>query len=289
MTYFPDLAPCRYYGDEWSHRRLSVGWLELGHEYSGGPVAPAVLERLRDMMNYATGMSLGSHFCEFCLGHTYQNAGWGRVASGSVTLSVPGDRGCVYETPQLVVHYIEAHNYQPPAEFCEAVLACPPPWSDDYFLAIQRAFPEAPYDIERMRQFTACAICAAIINSPAVSNEDRARYSDYARLVMSAPRPTNLPEPLLLGQADDGNETAIDPLTHAHLALMIRICKEYEHRGLRLIDLIDEGCVALSHAAVAFDAGRDRDFAAYASRKVRDALELRIAEYSQSERGRATM
>ena len=279
MTYFPDLAPCTYYGEERSHRRLSVGWLELGHEYSRGPVSPEVLERLRDMMNYATGMSLGSHFCEFCLGHTYQPATAG-VASGSVTLSVPRARGGVYETPELVIHYIEAHNYQPPTEFCEAVLACPPPWSDEYFLAIQRAFPDAPYDAERMHQFTACAICAAKINSREESDEDRARFLDYARLVGSAPRPTNLREPWLLGQSDDGDGTAIDPLIHAHLALMIRICKEYEHRGLRLLDLIDEGHVALSHAAVAFHAGRDGDFGPYASRKVRDALELRIAEYS---------
>lgn len=285
-TYFPDLTPCTYYGAEWSHRKLSVGWLELGYEYSRGPVAPEVLERLRDMMNYATGMSLGSHFCEFCLGHKHQRAGWGRAASGSVTLSVPGARG-VYETPQLVIHYIEAHNYQPPAEFCEAVLACPPPWSDEYFLAMQRAFPEAPYDLERIRQFTACAICAAMINSPAESDEDRVRFSDYARLVMSAPRPTNLREPLLLGQSDDDDGTAIDPLIHAHLAMMIRICKEYERRGPRLIELIDQGYVALSRATVTFDSSHDGDFAAYASRKIRDALELDIAEYGRGKRPRA--
>ena len=202
-----------------------------------------------------------------------------------MTLSVPGARG-VYETPQLVIHYIEAHNYQPPAEFCEAVLACPPPWSDEYFLAMQGAFPEAPYDLERIRQFTACAICGAMINSPAESDEDRVRFSDYARLVRSAPRPTNLPEPLLLGQSDDEDGTDIDPLIHAHLAVMIRICKEYERRGPRLIELIDQGYVALSRASVTFDSSHDGDFAAYASRRIRDALELDIAEYGRGKSSR---
>jgi hypothetical protein len=31
----------------------------------------------------------------------------------------------VYVCPELILHYINAHGYSPPREFCEAVLACP--------------------------------------------------------------------------------------------------------------------------------------------------------------------
>lgn len=282
MTYFPDLAPCTYYGAEHSHGRLSVGWLELGREYSRGPVAPEVLAKLRDLMNYATGMSLGSHYCEFCMGHTHQRSGWHGVAHGWVTLSVPGAR-VIYETPQLVIHYIEAHSYQPPREFCEAVLACPPGWSDEYFRAINPSFVESADHVERMRRYTARGICAAMANSEAQSDEDRERFVRYARLVMSAPSLTNPRRAVLIEQTDNDGQVAIDPRIHAHLAQMIRICKEYEGRGPRLIELIDEGHAALSRASVTFDAGRDGDFATCASVRIREALELAIAEHHRSQ------
>jgi hypothetical protein len=271
MTYFPDLAPCTYYRAVSSQHKLSVGWLELGREYTRGSVAPDVLAKLRDLMNYASGMSLGSHYCEFCMGHRDQRPGWRGVASGSVTLSIPGSRA-IYETPQLVIHYIEAHNYQPPAEFCEAVLACPPGWSDEYIRAIYSDLPDFTDDLERLRKYAAVGICAAMANSPAQSDDDRERFGRYAHLVMSA-QIRALPGVRVL----DDTQTAIDPLVHAQLASMIRICKEYEGRGPRLIELLDEGEVALSRASQTFDAGRDGDFAAYASSRVRAALERILA------------
>jgi hypothetical protein len=259
---------------------LSVGWLELGREYTRGNVAPEVVAKLRDLMNYATGMSLGSHYCEFCMEHKHQRARWHGIAHGSVTLSVPGSRA-VYETPQLVIHYIEAHGYQPPLEFCEAVLACPPGWTDAYFRAIHPDFAESPEHVERMRQYTACAICAAMANSPAESAEDRERFVRYAHLVMSAPSLTNPDRAVLVESADDA-QPPIDPLVHAHLASMIRICKEHESRGPRLIELIGEGHAALSRARLTFDAVRDGDFAVYASSRIRETLELAIAEHGRN-------
>ena len=38
----------------------------------------------------------------------------------------------VYVAPDLVVHYVEAHQYAPPPEFVAAVLACPEQSSDAY-------------------------------------------------------------------------------------------------------------------------------------------------------------
>jgi hypothetical protein len=38
---------------------------------------------------------------------------------------VPGD-GFLYVFPNLITHYMRVHAYAPPAEFCEAVLRCPP-------------------------------------------------------------------------------------------------------------------------------------------------------------------
>jgi hypothetical protein len=41
----------------------------------------------------------------------------------------------------MIAHYILAHNYAPPAEFCDAVLRCPPMSSPEYFEAIVKNGP----------------------------------------------------------------------------------------------------------------------------------------------------
>jgi hypothetical protein len=38
--------------------------------------------------------------------------------------------------PELVTHYMNAHGYRPPEEFCRAMLACPPMRSMPYLKAL---------------------------------------------------------------------------------------------------------------------------------------------------------
>ena len=40
--------------------------------------------------------------------------------------------GFISVAPELILHYMDAHAYQPPPEFCQAVLACPPVPSTAY-------------------------------------------------------------------------------------------------------------------------------------------------------------
>jgi hypothetical protein len=44
---------------------------------------------------------------------------------------VPGD-GAIYCCPELITHYINAHEYAPPAAFAAAVIACPDTRSMEY-------------------------------------------------------------------------------------------------------------------------------------------------------------
>ena len=282
MTYFPDLAPYTYGGGRWrEHKRLTVGWLEPGHDYSCGPVAPEVRAKLIALMPFATGLSLGSHYCEFCLGGPSPVWASPSVPHGGHTLSVPG-RQATYITPELVTHYIDAHGYQPPDEFCKAVRACPLGWTDEYALALQLANPDMPFDLERYRKYTAVAICAAVVNSSAEPEDARQLMRGYADLVLSAPRIDDLDLDALLTRSRGAEDTAIEQLTHAYLHLMIRICKGYEGRGPRLIQLIDRGHVALSRATLTFDGSGD--FATYVSSRIREALELGIGEHGRNQK-----
>jgi hypothetical protein len=69
---------------------------------------------------------MGPHFCDFCRIST---------VGGVANLFIPGE-GVLYVAPELIVHYVDAHEYAPPIEFQRAVLACPPMRSAAYFKAI---------------------------------------------------------------------------------------------------------------------------------------------------------
>lgn len=68
----------------------------------------------------------GQHTCELCGGK------WSKL-----NLFVPGTCA-VYVAPELILHYIDAHEYAPPEEFCAALLACPEMNSSDYLSALAR-------------------------------------------------------------------------------------------------------------------------------------------------------
>jgi hypothetical protein len=61
---------------------------------------------------------------------TYVTVGEGekreRVLLGNAEIMVPGLRGVYYMAPTLIYHYVQAHQYQPPDEFVESVLAFDP-------------------------------------------------------------------------------------------------------------------------------------------------------------------
>lgn len=66
------------------------------------------------------------HDCEFCL---YD------PPMGYKNLFIPAV-GVIYVCPELIAHYMNAHHYQPPEEFCQAVLNCPEMRSNSYSRAI---------------------------------------------------------------------------------------------------------------------------------------------------------
>jgi hypothetical protein len=72
----------------------------------------------------------GMHRCDLCLGELSERK------VGVNNLFIPGD-GFLYVSPELILHYINDHQYSPPVEFCEAVLACPPMNSRAYLNVVE--------------------------------------------------------------------------------------------------------------------------------------------------------
>jgi hypothetical protein len=119
-----DLSP---YAD--NERLVAVGWLERGHEYPVGEVAADLFAKVEALFvdPWQPAVAGGSHPCDLC---TYAPE-----KRGTKNLFVPG-AGKVYVAPELILHYMNAHRYRPPDEFCEAVMACPPMRSQEYRRAL---------------------------------------------------------------------------------------------------------------------------------------------------------
>src|SRR5690606_37614052 len=60
-------------------------------------------------------------------------------------------------------------------------------------------------------------------------------------------------EAILARKVKEGDQDALHKLTRAHLRFVIAVAKQYQHQGLPLSDLINEGNMGLIKAAERFD------------------------------------
>jgi hypothetical protein len=128
VTWYEDLSPCGYFGREASGVLRSVGWLESGRPFQTGSTEKAIFDKLCELgrQPWAPVAFAGPHFCDLCQ--------YGR-AIGIENVFIPGT-GFLYVCPVMITHYMDAHHYRPPEEFCEAVRRCPTMRSRDYLQTI---------------------------------------------------------------------------------------------------------------------------------------------------------
>lgn len=153
--YYPDLTPCGALPQSrFKVLPLAVGWLDPQHEYPRGVVADAVLERLWAFCDDPPVMSFGIHSCEFCGDDDFVRSEvfykGTKMLVGSCDIIIIGRRRKVYYAPDMIIHYIIDHSYLPPADFLDAVLACPLPDTKRYARAlrglVRRSFKERVRD-----------------------------------------------------------------------------------------------------------------------------------------------
>jgi hypothetical protein len=135
MTYFSDYSPYAY-GHKSQPGVVHVGWLDNVHPYPKGSVDARLIEKMKLLASNPVELYRGKHICELCaeppdLVKTTRpnrvvldpNCSWAlwvgqRSSNGEIRVS---DEGLVFAAPVLIVHYIEAHSYLPPAQFLRAV------------------------------------------------------------------------------------------------------------------------------------------------------------------------
>lgn len=122
MSYFEDLTRYIYHHGDGTGA-VNIGWLDSGKPYPRGPVDDLTVRKLRRLCveQFTRGMR-GTHGCPFCQKPKRIAAKYGRnfCFLGSGEIRVYGAEKA-YACPNMIIHYVEQHEYRPPDEFLEAV------------------------------------------------------------------------------------------------------------------------------------------------------------------------
>lgn len=106
----------------------------------------------------------------------------------------------------------------------------------------------------------------------------------YLHEIGATPLLTAAEEIKLSRAARDGDFVARQHMIEANLRLVVSIARHYQHRGLPLDDLIEEGNLGLIHALEKFDPERGFRFSTYATWWIRQHVERAIMNQSRTVR-----
>lgn len=102
-----------------------VGWLTPEHPGARGDARQCLRTLLRCHDAQVVLQTRGYHQCLFCrdVGVQQYPSTYGDLHLGSAELVVQGPDKQLFAVPNLAIHYIDAHNYQPPQAFIDACAA----------------------------------------------------------------------------------------------------------------------------------------------------------------------
>ena len=116
---------------------------------------------------------------------------------------------------------------------------------------------------------------------PEAAARGRELLSLYLRDIAKVPLLTPEDEQELARRVQVGDAAAERRLTEANLRLVVRVARRYLHRGLSLLDLIEEGNLGLLHAVRKFQPGRGTRFSTYAVWWIRQAVTRALANQAR--------
>ena len=104
----------------------------------------------------------------------------------------------------------------------------------------------------------------------------------YMRDAGKEPLLTAAEEVELADRIRDGDDAARDRMIRANLRLVIKIAREYEHLGLPLLDLVNEGNIGLMTAVDRFDPRKGAKFSTYSSLWIRQQIRRGVANQGKT-------
>lgn len=117
--------------------------------------------------------------------------------------------------------------------------------------------------------------------SKSITNREIASLDTYLGDIAREELLTPDDEVQLAQKIKQNDQAALDKLVKANLRFVVSVAKQYQHQGLSLPDLINEGNIGLIKAAQRFDETRGFKFISYAVWWIRQSILQAIAEQSR--------
>ena len=117
-----------------------------------------------------------------------------------------------------------------------------------------------------------------------ITDRQDASLGMYFKDVSKQPRISTEEEVTLARRIKEGDESASDKLIRANLRFVISVAKQYQNKGLSLVDLVQEGNIGLIEAAKRYDETRGFKFISYAVWWIRQAIIRAISEQCRTVR-----
>ena len=117
-----------------------------------------------------------------------------------------------------------------------------------------------------------------------ITDRQDASLSIYFKDVSKQPMIDINEEIALARRIQEGDKQALDKLVKANLRFAISVAKQYQNRGLSLVDLIQEASFGLIEAAKKYDPDRGYKFISYAVWWIRQSIIRAISEQCRTVR-----
>lgn len=114
-----------------------------------------------------------------------------------------------------------------------------------------------------------------------ITNRESESLEKYLQEIGKVDLVTAEEEVNLAQKIKQGDQIALEKLVKANLRFVVSVAKQYQHNGLTLNDLINEGNVGLVKAAQKFDETKGFKFISYAVWWIRQSIMQALAEQSR--------
>lgn len=107
-------------------------------------------------------------------------------------------------------------------------------------------------------------------------------FQKYLTEISKIPMLSNAQEATVFEMISSGDQQAIALLIRTNLRFVISVAKQYQHRGLSLGDLVNEGNYGLIRAAQKFDSTKGFKFISFAVWWIRQAILLALSQQTRT-------